>query len=568
MRALVLLAALLLLPSAALAHVPEREAEVGVTGALGRAAQAGPPLTATPRAQCGPGSRPETGIQGRVPASARAGFTCNLSLVGREGEGGGFKVVRYVDKAGNECAYYDTTLLFPLNAQNLGDQPTGVAVLDMANPAKPVRTATLATPAMQSPHESLVLNEKRGLLAAVLGNATTYPGIVDLYDLTADCRHPVLQSSAPVGFLGHESGFAPDGRTLYTTSLFDGHVTAIDVTDPKLPRPLGVYDFPSHGMTVSDDGRRGYLASLGIGVQIVDLSEVQDRKPNPQVREISRVTWPSLTIPQVAHPVTIGGHPYLVEIDEFSTNKDGENFPAENGPRVGAGRIIDIADEKAPKVVSNLRLEVDNPEHRAEVASDPGAQSFVQGYAGHYCNVPSRTDPGIVACSFIASGLRVFDIRDPLKPRELAYFVAPAAGSKTGGEPSNYAMSSPSFVPARREIWYSDGNTGFYALRAAEGVWPFGASPSLGLPTTKRCASRRSFTIRLRAPKGDGLRSARVVVNGRRVRVLRGKRLRARVNLRGLPRGTVRVKIVAVTRSGRTITSQRRYHTCVLRTRG
>ena len=36
-------------------------------------------------------------------------------------------------------------------------------------------------------------------------------------------------------------------------------------------------------------------------------------------------------------------------------------------------------------------------------------------------------------------------------------------------------MSKPAFVPERREIWYSDGATGFYALRVAENVWPTGA---------------------------------------------------------------------------------------------
>ena len=46
-----------------------------------------------------------------------------------------------------------------------------------------------------------------------LGNPVFYPGIVDIYDVTADCRHPVLKSSLPVGVLGHEGGFAPDGNT-------------------------------------------------------------------------------------------------------------------------------------------------------------------------------------------------------------------------------------------------------------------------------------------------------------------------------------------------------------------
>jgi hypothetical protein len=538
----------------------------GVSGdqAMVRAAAA-PTPAATPRADCGPGSRPETGIQGRVPATAKDGFACNLALLGREDGGGGFKVVRFTDKAGHECAYYDTTLLFPLNAQNLENNLTGVAVLDMADPAKPVRTATLVTPAMQTPHESLLLNERRGLLAAVTGNPTVYPGIVDVYDVNEDCRHPALQSSLPVGVVGHESGFAPDGRTFYATSLFTGNITAIDLSDPKVPVPVWEGNYPSHGLTISDDGNRAYVAGREIGVIILDVSEVQARKPNPQVREISRLTWPTLTIPQVALPVTIGGRPYLVEVDEFSGSETSTG-PVANGSKVGAGRIIDISNERAPRVVSDLRLAVDQPENRAAVAGDPGASSSLQGYAGHYCNVPQRADPGIVACSFIASGLRVFDIRDPLSPRELAYYSTPLTRSGTGGDPSNYAMSSPAFAPARGEIWYSDGNSGFYALRATNGVWPFAAATSrLGLPAAGRCASRRSFPIRLRAPKGDALRSARVYVGGRRVRVLTGRRLRARVDLRGLPKVAVTVKVVGKTRRGRTVTDTRRYRTCTPR---
>ena len=103
----------------------------------------------------------------------------------------------------------------------------------MSNPAKPVRTATLLTPAMQTPHESLNISVKRGLLAAVMGNATFYPGHFDVYDVSADCRNPVLKSSLPVGLLGHEGGMAADGLTFYATSIFTGQVTAIDLTNPQ-----------------------------------------------------------------------------------------------------------------------------------------------------------------------------------------------------------------------------------------------------------------------------------------------------------------------------------------------
>src|SRR6478752_5740792 len=78
-----------------------------------------PPMDAAPRANCGPGSKPEPSIQGRVPAgSATDGLWCNVTLLSHQGTSGGFKVLRYVDGGGHECAYYDTALLFPMNAFN------------------------------------------------------------------------------------------------------------------------------------------------------------------------------------------------------------------------------------------------------------------------------------------------------------------------------------------------------------------------------------------------------------------------------------------------------------------
>jgi hypothetical protein len=213
---------------------------------------------------------------------------------------------------------------------------------------------------------------------------------------------------------------------------------------------------------------------------IVDLTQIQERKPNPQIPEISRLTWPTMTVPQVAHPVTIDGKPYLVEVDEYSSGEDGDGVSA-HGPRVGAARIIDISDETKPRVVSNVRLEVHQPENRQAIADDYGAQNPTQGYAAHYCNVPRREDPGIMACSMILSGLRVFDIRDPEQPKEIAYFVAPPDTISTTGGPviderANWAMSQPDFVPERGEIWYSDGTSGFYVLKVSPDVWPFQSS--------------------------------------------------------------------------------------------
>jgi hypothetical protein len=79
------------------------------------------------------------------------------------------------------------------------------------------------------------------------------------------------------------------------------------------------------------------------------------------------------------------------------------------------------------------------------------------------------------------------------------------------------------------------------------------------------CASRRHFRIRLRGPRGDRLVKAQVFINGRQVRVVRGRRLTSQVDLRGLPKGRFTVTIIVTTESGRQLRGTRRYHTCIPR---
>lgn len=82
------------------------------------------------------------------------------------------------------------------------------------------------------------------------------------------------------------------------------------------------------------------------------------------------------------------------------------------------------------------------------------------------------------------------------------------------------------------------------------------------LPSAKRCVSRRAFRIRLHKAAGGALKEVRVFVNGKRVRLVRGKRLSAPVNLRGLPKGRFTVQVAVIATDGRKLTERRRYRTC------
>ena len=429
------------------------------------------------RADCGPGSRPETGIQGRVSRAdrdngrSRQGYRCNLELVGRyQGQG-----TTWVSQSFKNCAYQAQA--FP--ASVAGKAP-GVHVIDVKDPTHPRLARRLTSPAfLGNTWESLKVNPKRQLLAGVQVGSSGGAAFFDVYDLSRDCASPRLlngagtaQLSIPANALGHEGNWSPDGRTYWATGLKPGTITAIDVADPTLPRIAftGASGITNHGLSVSPDGTRLYLASLSPpGLQIFDVSEVQQRKPMPQIYQVGNVFWMDGSGGQHALPITYGGKPYVVFVDEAG---------------LGAARIIDVSNETMPRIVSKLKLEIHLPQAAAARRADlRGNGSF--GYEGHYCEVDRAADPTALACGYFESGVRVFDIRNPLRPREIAYYNPPAQAGKADRLPgSNHAhtdarlqtdwcTSPPRFVGAD-QLWVTCQDNGFMVLRFTNRAYPIG----------------------------------------------------------------------------------------------
>src|SRR5207248_447504 len=245
--------------------------------------------------------------------------------------------------------------------------------------------------------ESLKVNERRQLLAADNGhNGGGGPGI-DIYDISGDCRVPQLLSSVAVGkpdgstgapsqVIGHEGWWAPAGLTYYGGDINLQQYYAVDTADRTPPKLItawkpgiksGTVDATVHGLSISDDGNRGYFVSLlgagpvtpdkaANGLLIYDLSEIQSRKPNPQVRLISKFLFNDGGGAQHTIPIKIEGKPYVVFVDETGPGGFGgvANLQASCDaglPVFPMARIIDISDERTPKLVSRLGLETHDP---------------------------------------------------------------------------------------------------------------------------------------------------------------------------------------------------------------
>ena len=426
---------------------------------------------ATP-AVCGAGASPETGMQGQVSLADREsgrsqlGYWCNLELVGQhKGEGASWQHTWYED-----CAYYDTS--YPSGQ--------GVQVIDVGVPSAPRKTAALQTPAMLDPWESLKANEKRGLLGADAGWNLAGPAFFDVYDLVPDCTQPKLLASVPMAGIGHEGDWAPDGLTYYVGTL--PPYAIIDVANPQAPVTIAREENvgSGHGLSLTDDGNRMYAvgASCGNGLKIFDTTQVQNRTPNPAMPVIGEVCWEDGSTAQHTIPVTIKGKPYVIFVDEGGAG-------GSLAINAGAARIIDISDETKPVVISKMKLEIHNPEFEA-IQSEDIAGNGGFGYQAHYCGVDQRHEATVLGCGYFQSGLRIFDIRDPYHPKEIAYYNPPAQGGRSlpasnrhfpaysGPSNSGYASSQVRFIKERGEVWFTDQDSGFIVVRFTNGAWPFG----------------------------------------------------------------------------------------------
>jgi len=429
-----------------------------------------------PKAVCGPGDHTESGLQGETTVLERFGgdsvraYNCNLELVGQEPQAD-FQGAYSQDGPAysGDCAYYGTDRAATLQ---------GIKVIDASDPQHPVVSAHLTdTPAALDPHETVQTNDRSHLLVAGQAGGPNFA----VYDISADCRHPVLKASINMpGAQGHMGAFAPDGLTYYETQSnrnIGGFLYIVDLTDPSHPQMLPPWQYFTdgrpHGLELNPqgfspgvhEGTRVYAGQQGSfpftagrdGLVIEDVSDYQFRRPNPQIRIVSTLFWDDQGIAEAMIPVKIKGHPYLISTDEAGGASGAGGWAAacaRGASPFGYPQIIDVGDETNPKIIAKLRLEVNDPANcsalLAETPPDPPGtapgtnlppESGTTNYSEETCVADNPKNAKMLACGFQNAQLRVFDVRDPTHAKEIAYWksgaprarVLPASGSWAPG---------------------------------------------------------------------------------------------------------------------------------------
>ena len=266
----------------------------------------------------------------------------------------------------------------------------------------------------------------------------------------------------------------PAGAPVLNPNRIDMHV--LDMSDPRnpkhllnwnrlqlpaevWPRVLATTNF--HDVSSNDDGTRVYLAlyggnnSLGgnnnnpipeqnqrcsNGLLILDSSEVQNRVPNPQLKYVSFFSWcdDQETDPDFGDGSTASSHatefvihengtPYILSTDESGNGLDGE-WNAHVRQRTFS-RLIDISDERNPRLASTFKPDVNDPDNATQVMTDQ-----INGGMLHYIGFDDRYNMRLVFYAGANQGIRVVDFRDPRRPKEIAYYKAPSVATTRVGE--------------------------------------------------------------------------------------------------------------------------------------
>jgi hypothetical protein len=358
---------------------------------------------------------------------------------------------------------------------------SGITILDVTDPANPELVNWIQAPAntwhfqVQVADGKMITGLER-IEHEVWGLDRSLPSEEGIY--IWDVADPVHPAKLAHWRSGHPSGthrnYYDGGRYVHLTAAAPGfhrHIYRIlDIIDPANPVEVGRWWLPEQwlagGATPPQPfwslhgpayvvGDRAYLAYMNAGMVILDISDLTCP------RLVSRLdfgkAWGSMI---GVHTVLPLPNRNLVVVTTESILEDGSKQEPLN-----FAVLVDISDETAPRLISWLPVP-DPPPHAPYANFHEKGGRFGPHNLHHWQNNPdleSRDDRLYLA--YFNAGLRVFDISDAYRPREIAYYVPPNPTERRGLLPDVLVTQSEDVVVDRRGyIYVTDKNWGLHIL--------------------------------------------------------------------------------------------------------
>lgn len=352
-----------------------------------------------------------------------------------------------------------------------------LSVLDVTDPAAPRLVASIEGPDRTATWQVQVAD---GLLVQGLehrptpwGGDPANPGDegVRLFDV-ADPASPRLLGHWRTGDAGVHRNHWTGGRYVHCAAHqpgLDGNVyVVLDVADPTSPQVAGRWWLPEqeaggsapaaqrvslHGPAYVE-GDRAYLPYGAAGLVVLDVAD--PTAPELVGRLDIGSAFSSMIAMHTAVPLAARGL-VLVNTEAIAErSQEPYNF---------AG-IVDVSDERAPRLLSVLPIPVP-----AAGAAYPNFSLRGGRFGPHNQHHPQNADPALLHSeelmflTWFNAGLRVYDIRDPYLPREVAHYLPDDPTERRGLLPRDLVTQSEDvLVDARGYVYLSDKNHGLHVL--------------------------------------------------------------------------------------------------------
>jgi hypothetical protein len=334
---------------------------------------------------------------------------------------------------------------------HVGVSGMGTSILDVSDPERPLLVEQIPAPPGTHTHKVQVADGLLLVNVERFRDGDPYEAGMVVYDVATDPLAPHVVGLFEPGGLGVHRIVWTGGRWAHASATPDGFADriwlVIDMSDPSHPveaarwwldepPPPGRRYAAHHALL---DGDLAYLGYGDAGMVVLDVAEMT------RPRQLARLAWEGGGDTHTCLPLRERG--LVVVADEQVV--DGLRGPSR------LVRVVDATEPAAPRVVGACP----EPE-RLYDALRYGPHNLHENRPGGY-----RSERFVFA-TYFSAGVRVYDLEDPARPREVAHFVP----EPPRGQPA--PQLNDLFVDANGLVWVTD--------RVGGGLFVLEPEPALG----------------------------------------------------------------------------------------
>ncbi len=364
----------------------------------------------------------------------------------------------------------------------------GFSVLDVRNPRKPEAVAFVPMPKNTRSHHIQVADDlllaingpsiwtlaqfqdqsnyfANTLTASFKGSDLTFSAGVRIYDIS------VPSAPREIGFfeipgLGVNRIWWTGGRYAYVAvheEAYTDHIMAvIDLSVPERPAIVSRWWLPGQWAAGGEKSElpKGRRHAAHHAIVAGDLAYAAWRDGGVTIHDISDLARPTMVSHLNWCPPFAGGthtalpladRKLLLVADEATTVNCGNGIP-----RVW---IVDVRHPANPVPISTLPIP--NEVDYCKKGGKFGPHNLHENRPGSF------QSSDLIFATYLNAGVRVYDIRDPFHPSEVAHYVPPAPARMIDTRPNspNVVQSGDLFVDSHGLIYLTDPNAGLHILQ-------------------------------------------------------------------------------------------------------